>query len=199
MLEYNGIYYQTHPNVYKPAEDTFILLENLQIKRRDTVLEIGTGTGIIAIKASKKSRMVVATDINPYAIKCATKNIIINKSYNIELRQGNLFEPVEDEKFNLILFNAPYLPTTDDEKTNDDLNAAWDGGVDGRMLIDHFIDGLPLYSNPEGRVQIVQSSLSDVNMTLKKLEELNFQASVTARKKAFFEEIVVITGIFKQY
>jgi release factor glutamine methyltransferase len=199
MLEYEGIYYQTHHKVYKPAEDTFILLENLQVERRDKVLEIGTGTGIIAIKASKKSRMVVATDINPYAIKCATKNIISNKSYNIELRQGNLFEPVKGEKFNLILFNTPYLPTNDDEKTYDELNAAWDGGIDGRMLIDQFIDDLPLYFNPEGRVQMVQSSLSNVYMTLKKLEDLGFQVSVTARNKGFFEEIVVITGIFKEY
>ena len=199
MLEYDGIYYQNHPKVYKPAEDTFLLLENLEIERRDKVLEIGTGTGIIAIKASKKSRMVVATDINPHAIKCATKNIITNKSYNIELRQGNLFEPVKDEKFNLILFNTPYLPTSDDEKINDELNAAWDGGVDGRMLIDQFIDCLPLFINPEGKVQMVQSSLSDMNMTLKKMKDLGFQVSITARNKGFFEEIVVITGIFKEY
>jgi len=195
MLEYDEIHYYTHPNVYEPAEDTFILLENLRVERRDRVLEIGTGTGIIAIKASMKSLMVVATDINPFAIECSTKNIIANKSFNVELRQGDLFEPVKGEKFDLILFNTPYLPTDDDEKINDELNAAWDGGVDGRMLIDRFIEGLPHYFNQGGRVQMVQSSLSDMNMTLKKLEDLGFQVSITARKKGFFEEIVVITGI----
>jgi release factor glutamine methyltransferase len=196
MLEYEEIHYYNHPNVYKPADDTFLLLENLQVKMRDRVLEIGTGTGIIAIKASMKSRMVVATDINPYAIECATKNIIANKSFNIELRQGNLFEPVKGEKFDLILFNTPYLPTDDEEKINDELNAAWDGGVDGRLLIDQFIEGLPHYLKQGGRAQMVQSTLSDLNMTLKKLEEMGFQVSVTARKKGFFEEILVITGLF---
>jgi release factor glutamine methyltransferase len=198
MLEYDGIHYYNHPNVYEPAEDTFILLENLRVERSDRVLEIGTGTGIIATKASTNSRMVVATDINPYAIECATKNIIANKSFNIEIRKGNLFEPVKGEKFDLILFNTPYLPTDDKEKINDELNAAWDGGVDGRMLIDRFIEGLPHYFNQGGIVQMVQSSLSDVNMTLKKLENLGFKVSVTARKKVFFEEIAVITGIFNE-
>jgi release factor glutamine methyltransferase len=198
MLEYDGIHYYNHPNVYEPAEDTFILLENLRVERSDRVLEIGTGTGIIAIKASMNSRMVVATDINPYAIECATENIIANKSFNIEIRKGNLFEPVKGEKFDLILFNTPYLPTDDKEKINDELNAAWDGGVDGRMLIDRFIEGLPHYFNQGGIVQMVQSSLSDVNMTLKKLENLGFKVSVTARKKVFFEEIAVITGIFNE-
>jgi release factor glutamine methyltransferase len=198
MLEYHGIHYYNHPNVYEPAEDTFILLENLRVERSDRVLEIGTGTGIIAIKASMNSRMVVATDINPYAIECATENIIANKSFNIEIRKGNLFEPVKGEKFDLILFNTPYLPTDDEEKINDELNAAWDGGVDGRMLIDRFIEGLPNYFNQGGIVQMVQSSLSDVNMTLKKLENLGFKVSVTARKKVFFEEIAVITGIFNE-
>lgn len=198
MLEYDGIHYYNHPNVYEPAEDTFILLENLRVERCDRVLEIGTGTGIIAIKASMNSRMVVATDINPYAIECATENIIANKSFNIEIRKGNLFEPVKGEKFDLILFNTPYLPTDDKEKINDELNAAWDGGVDGRMLIDRFIEGLPHYFNQGGIVQMVQSSLSDVNMTLKKLENLGFKVSVTARKKVFFEEIAVITGIFNE-
>jgi release factor glutamine methyltransferase len=198
MLEYDGIHYYNHPNVYEPAEDTFILLENLRVERSDRVLEIGTGTGIIAIKASMNSRMVVATDINPYAIECATENIIANKSFNIEIRKGNLFEPVKGEKFDLILFNTPYLPTDDEEKINDELNAAWDGGVDGRMLIDRFIEGLPNYFNQGGIVQMVQSSLSDVNMTLKKLENLGFKVSVTARKKVFFEEIAVITGIFNE-
>jgi release factor glutamine methyltransferase len=198
MLEYDEIHYYNHPNVYEPADDSFLLLENLRVERRDRVLEIGTGTGIIAIKASVKARMVVATDINPYAIECATKNIILNKSFNIELRQGNLFEPVKGEKFDLILFNTPYLPTDDEEKINDELNAAWDGGVDGRMLIDRFIEGLPHYFNPGGRIQMVQSTLSDLNMTIKKFEDLGFRVSVTARKKGFFEEILVITGIFNK-
>lgn len=194
MLEYKGIYYETHPEVYEPAEDTFLFAENLQVERRDRVLDIGTGTGLLAIIASKKCSKVTATDINPHAIDCAVKNLITNKSYNVELKKGDLFEPVKNEKFDLILFNTPYLPTHKDERLGDELDAAWDGGIDGRYVIDRFLEGLEDHLNPGGRVQLVQSSLSDIDRTIKKLKGIGLDASVTAREKCFFEEVVVITG-----
>ncbi len=197
MLEYKGIYYETHPEVYEPAEDTFLFAENLQIEKRDRVLEIGTGTGILAIIASKKCSTVTATDVNPHAIDCAVKNLIANKSYNVELRKGDLFEPVQGEKFDLILFNTPYLPTNEDEIVENELDAAWDGGSDGRKVIDSFLAGLKDHLNPGGRVQLVQSSLSDIDRTIEKLDRIGLDASVTAREKCFFEEVVVITGIPK--
>jgi len=195
MFEYNDTYYYIHENVYEPAEDTFLLVDNLQVDRKDRVLEIGTGTGLVAVTAAKKSMKVVATDLNPHAIECASKNIITNRTYNVELRHGDLFETVEGEKFDLILFNTPYLPTGKEETVNEDLNAAWDGGEDGRDVIDRFLDGLLEHLNPEGRVQLVQSSLSDNDKTLKKLECMGFKADITAKEHFFFEEIVVITGI----
>lgn len=194
MLDYNGIHYQTHSKVYEPAEDTLLFAENLQVERKDEVLEIGTGTGLIAIIASKQCRTVTATDINPHAIDCAAKNVIANKSYNIKLRKGDLFEPVQEEKFDLILFNTPYLPTSEDERVDDELEAAWDGGLDGRKIIDRFIEGLKDHLNPEGRFQLVQSSLSDIDKTLEKLKDMGLEASISAREKCFFEEVVVITG-----
>ena len=197
MIEYKGIVIYTHPNVYEPAEDTFLLAENLDIQRRDEVLEIGTGTGLIAVTAAQKSKKVTATDINEDAVKCALKNTITNRTYNVELKQGNLFEPVKDEKFDLILFNTPYLPTEEDEKLDDELNAAFDGGLEGRETIDKFLNEVKGHLNEGGRVQLVQSSLSDNEKTIQKLEELGFEASITATEKCFFEEIVVITGKLK--
>ncbi len=194
MMEYEGLVIYTHPEVYEPAEDTFLLAENLDIQRKDEVLEIGTGTGLIALYTAQRTKNVVATDINEQAIKCALKNTISNKTYNVELRHGNLFEPVAGEKFDLILFNTPYLPTSEDEKLDDNLNAAFDGGMDGRDTIDQFINAVAEFLKEEGRVQLVQSSLSDNEKTLIKLKELGFDAEITAREKFFFEEIVVITG-----
>lgn len=197
MLEYKGIIIYKHPEVYEPAEDTFLFAENLNIQRRDDVLEIGTGTGLISIYTAQRTKRVVATDINKHAVKCALKNTITNKTYNIELRQGDLFEPVEGEKFDLILFNTPYLPTSEDEKLDEELNAAFDGGLEGRDTIDRFIEEVKEYLNDEGRVQLVQSSLADNEKTLSKLEELGFDTEITASEKCFFEEIVVITAKLK--
>ena len=194
MIEYEGITIYTNEEVYEPAEDTFLFAENLELNRRDEVLEIGTGTGLIAICASKNSRKVIATDINNAAIKCALKNVVTNHAYNVELREGNLFEPVQDEKFDIVLFNTPYLPTEEEEKLEGNINPAFDGGLDGRDTIDAFLDGVKDVLKKEGRVQMVQSSLADNDKTLQRLKDLGFQAETTASEKCFFEEIVVITG-----
>ena len=197
MIKYQGMEFQTCEKVYEPAEDTFLLADNLIVKQSDKVLEIGTGTGIISIIASKKTENVTAIDINKYAVECAQKNAKINQSH-IDVRLGDLFGPVENEKFDLILFNTPYLPTDEDEMVNDELEAAWDGGKDGRSVIDRFIKDLSTHLNPKGHVQLVQSSLSNVEETIGKLMEMDFKVTVTASERFFFEEVVVLTGLLSE-
>jgi release factor glutamine methyltransferase len=193
MIKYQGMEFQTCEKVYEPAEDTFLLAENLMVKKTDKVLEIGTGTGIIAIITSKITENVIAVDINKYAVECARNNSKLNQS-DIDIRLGDLFDPVEDEKFDLILFNTPYLPTSEDERVDDELEAAWDGGADGRLVINRFIEELSVHLNPMGRVQLVQSSLSNVEETIGRLMEKGFEVSITASERFFFEEVVVITA-----
>ena len=193
MLNYQGMEFIICENVYEPAEDTFLLADNLLVKKSDNVLEIGTGTGIIAIIASKKAKKVVTVDINRYAVECARKNTEINLAC-VDIRWGDLFDPVDDEKFDLILFNTPYLPIEDDELVDDELEAAWNGGKDGRFVINRFIEGLVEHLNPGGRVQLVQSSLSNVEETTGRLMELGFEVSITDSERFFFEEVVVLTA-----
>ncbi len=193
MLNYHGMEFQICENVYEPAEDTFLLANNLLVKKSDNVLEIGTGTGIIAIIASKKAKNVVAVDINKYAVECARKNSEINQAC-VDIRWGDLFDTVNDEKFDLILFNTPYLPIEDDELIDDEIEAAWNGGKDGRFVINRFIEGLLEHLSPGGRVQLVQSSLSNVEETTGNLMELGFDVAVTDSERFFFEEIVVLTA-----
>ena len=193
MLNYQGMEFLICENVYEPAEDTFLLADNLLVKKSDNVLEIGTGTGIIAIIASKKAKRVVTVDINRYAVECARKNTEINLAC-VDIRWGDLFDPVDDEKFDLILFNTPYLPIEDDELVDDELEAAWNGGKDGRFVINRFIEGLVEHLNPGGRVQLVQSSLSNVEETTGRLMELGFEVSITDSERFFFEEVVVLTA-----
>ena len=122
--------------VYIPAEDTFLLADNLEIEKNDTVLEIGTGTGTVAMYASKLTdNQITVTDINLDALSLAEENFKINNIDNIETVFGNLFEPLENRKFDVILFNTPYLPTEENDIIDDDLNYAFDGGADGRKEI----------------------------------------------------------------
>lgn len=197
MPDYHNIKFETCSQVYAPAEDTFLLADSLLVKEGDDVLEIGTGTGLISLVASKNASKVVGTDINPHAIECARANMELNGVKNMEIRKGDLFQPVFEEKFDIILFNTPYLPTAEDEIIGDELDAAWDGGADGRQVIDLFLNEVKNHLKDKGIVQLVQSSLSDNDKTCQKLEEIGFEVEITARERFFFEEIVVISGFLK--
>ena len=185
---------ETDDLVYIPSDDTFLLAENLEIKEGQSVLEIGTGSGLVSMYASLLTDDVTATDINYNALELAEKNFKLNNINTIKLEFGDLFEPVKDKKFDVILFNTPYLPTDSDDIINDDLNYAFDGGLDGRKVIDRFINDVSNHLNDKGIVQIIQSSLSDNDRTLHMFDRNGFIAEIAASEKFFFEEIVLINA-----
>ena len=185
---------ETDDLVYIPSDDTFLLAENLEIKEGQSVLEIGTGSGLVSMYASLLSDDVTATDINYNALELAEKNFKLNNINTIKLEFGDLFEPVKDKKFDVILFNTPYLPTDSDDIINDDLNYAFDGGLDGRKVIDRFINQVSNHLNDKGIVQIIQSSLSDNDRTLNMFDRNGFVAEIAESEKFFFEEIVLINA-----
>ena len=180
-------------NVYIPAEDSFLLAQNLSIKEGDLVLDMGTGCGLLAVLAAEKARKVVAVDANPHAQRCAVHNASLNGvAGKIEVRHGSLFETVKaDERFDVILFNAPYLPSEKWEE-HDLASSAWAGGESGRRVIDRFIVEAPKHLIADGRILLVQSTLSDVKQSLWMFAEEGFDAKVVAENKVSFETIVVI-------
>ncbi|HIP89250.1 MAG TPA: protoporphyrinogen oxidase, partial [Thermococcus paralvinellae] len=72
------------------------------------------------------------------------------------------------------------------------------GGKSGREVIDRFIDQVKNYLTPKGIVQVVQSSITGIERTMEKFTRLGFKVEVTARKRYFFEEIVVITAMLNE-
>lgn len=184
----------TDDNVYVPAEDSYLLADNLEIKEGQSVLEIGTGSGIVAMYASRLTDRITVTDINSDACLLAERNFKDNNIEDIEILFGNLFEPVENRKFDVILFNTPYLPTEDDEVIDDTINYAFDGGLNGRKVIDIFLDEVGNHLNDGGIVQMIQSSLSGTQETLDKLDELGFIAEIKASEHFFFEDITLINA-----
>lgn len=185
-------------NVYEPAEDTYLLAESLVVNQDDVVLDVGTGCGILGVLAAKKAKKVVAVDINPHAIRCTQMNAERNGvADKMDTRLGNLFEPVmDDEKFNMIIFNSPYLPSKKSEQKAW-IDRAWAGGSSGREIINQFISQAPQYMVEKGRILMVQSTLSNVRETVRKLEEEGLVATVVAEKKVAFETIVVIRGEYR--
>ncbi|KXA91337.1 hypothetical protein AKJ57_01630 [candidate division MSBL1 archaeon SCGC-AAA259A05] len=172
--------------VYKPAEDTFLLADNLEVKKGESVLEIGTGCGLLSILAAKEGARVTATDISPKAIKCAEENSEkLEVRAKIKFRKGDLFDPVERKNFDLIVFNPPYLPVPDAESPKTALERSWNGGKDGRKVIDRFLDQVEGHLNRGGRFSFIQSSLSGVGKTLKSLEGKKFRVNMRTEKLSF--------------
>jgi release factor glutamine methyltransferase len=185
--------FQVDEHVYEPAEDTFLIAEHLKVEEDDVVLDVGTGCGILAVLAAEKAKHVVAVDVNPYAIECASKNAEVNGvEGTIEFRCRDLFQAIKpNKKFSLILLNAPYLPSEPGEE-NCWLGKAWAGGPDGRTVIDRFVVDVPNFLANVGRIKLVQSSLSNVNRTLDAFSEVGLEARVVAQVKVPYESIVLI-------
>jgi release factor glutamine methyltransferase len=193
FIEYQGLRIKLHPQVYEPAEDTFLLAENLAVKDGDLALDVGTGTGIIALLMARKARWVLGVDINPIAVELARENARINGITNVEFRLSDLFENVSG-KFDVITFNAPYLPG----KPEEPIDLALVGGENGREVLDRFIDEVSNYIKPGGVVQIVQSSITGIEETLKRLKKAGLGAKVVAKRHIFFEDIVLINAYARE-
>ncbi|WP_148882854.1 HemK2/MTQ2 family protein methyltransferase [Thermococcus aciditolerans] len=189
MPTYYGIELKLHPQVYEPAEDTFLLAENLAVREGERALDVGTGTGLIALLMARKARSVLGVDINPLAVELARENAALNGIKNVEFRLSDLFENVEG-RFDVVTFNAPYLPGEPEEP----IDLALVGGEGGREVLDRFIQEVRDYLKPGGTVQIVQSSITGVEETLRRLEKAGLRGKIAARVHVFFEDIVLINA-----
>jgi release factor glutamine methyltransferase len=187
---YSGLKIKLCEGVYAPAEDSFLLAENLVVESGERVLDMGTGTGLLGLLAAKSANYVIGVDLNQLAIECARVNAKINNIRKFTTRTSDLFSHVP-ESFDLIIFNPPYLPTEDWEP-KDEETISWAGGRSGREVIDRFLKKAKDHLVRSGRVLMVGSSLSDYEKTLRILEGQGFEISLLASKKLDFEELVVI-------
>ncbi|WP_297073433.1 HemK2/MTQ2 family protein methyltransferase [Thermococcus sp.] len=187
MPTYYGLQILLDENVYEPAEDTFLLAETVEVRPGERALDVGTGTGLIALLMAKKASYVLGVDINPKAVELARKNARLNGIKNVEFKLSDLFENVSG-KFDVITFNAPYLPGRPEEP----IDIALVGGETGRDVIDRFIVEVPDYLSAKGRVYLVQSSITGIEETLRRFEDSGLSAGVVAKRHVFFEDIVVV-------
>lgn len=94
------------PGIQAPS----VMLAKIAVRRRArTALDLGTGCGIQALLAAKHCERVLATDVNQRALEFAEFNAHLNGVRGIEVRQGDGFDAVEDERFDLIVSNPPYV------------------------------------------------------------------------------------------
>lgn len=185
-------------NVYEPAEDSFLFAERLQVKAGIRVLDMGTGTGILGILAAKQASEVLSVDLNPYAVRCSKRNAQLNGTFkNMRFLQGDLCTSLaKTAKFDLILFNAPYLPSEPGEEASW-LGRSWAGGPSGRQVIDRFISQVTSHLEQSGEVLLMQSNFANIEETKLKFEALGMRVKVvTQLALPFFETVALIRATF---
>ncbi|RLG27053.1 modification methylase HemK [Methanosarcinales archaeon] len=188
-ITHNGVSVNFTPQTYAPAEDTYLLLNaSLDVvKENDSVLEIGSGCGIISkIIKEKKQVRIIASEINPHAAKCTRSN-------RVETIRTDLLKGIKTT-FDVIIFNPPYLPTSKNEKIPGWLNYAFDGGKNGRETINQFLEEAWTHLKVDGRVLTIISSLTDIDQVKKKMDEIGYTTSELESEKYFFEKLIVLKG-----
>ncbi len=197
-LRHAGLVLSIRDNVYPPAEDSFMLADAASGLSGKRVLEIGCGSGIASLAFARNGCEVLGVDINPVAVKCAQVNAKKNKISGAAFVQGDLFSSIPSNShssFDVILFNPPYLPTSEEEKLKGDINHAYDGGKDGREVLERFLAEFDRFLAPGGVLFIIQSSLNDLDKTQQYLESKGFKVEIVKEEKFFFERLMLIRAI----
>lgn len=150
------------------------------------VLDLGTGSGVCALAAARHARHVTAVDISRAAVRCARINAIANQlEHRIEIRHGDLFEPVRGDRFDLVLFNPPFLLGT----PKDERDATWRSSD----VAARFARGLDARLTPDGLALLLLSSFGNACETfIDELRANGFLLDVFARRRYVNETLTVL-------
>jgi release factor glutamine methyltransferase len=173
----------TVPGVFRPISDSLMLAGAVRRWARPGLrtLDLFTGSGVIAVSAAQAGADAWAVDVSRRAVGCARVNGFINGSPITALR-GDMFEPVEGARFDLISANPPYVPGVDPSEARGGARA-WEGGPDGRELLDRFLAEAPRHLAPGGRLAVVHSSICGIEETVARLGDAGLQARVAEERE----------------
>jgi len=189
-------------SVYDPSDDSYMVLEYLNehesMVRGSRVLEVGSGSGIIAIHAaSLGAELVVAVDISEAACEFTAHNserLLGDLSSRIAvIRADGAGALRAGASFDLIIINPPYLPSG--ESTGDrDLDLSLYGGPTGSEAALSILDSVSERLSGRYILLLVFSSLSDAESVFLKMRSMGMSFSVAKERSFFFEKIFLIEG-----
>jgi HemK-related putative methylase len=160
------------------------LTSNL-IARDAEVLDMGTGSGVCAIAAAQFSRRVVAVDIDKAAVRCAYVNVLLNRMDDrIEVLQGDLFAPLKGRRFDVVLFNPPFLRAV----PRNDADRAWRS----TDVAERFAAELKGYLRPSGYALVLLSTYGHPTAFLHAFRRQAFGMTVVSERSFINEKLVIL-------
>ncbi|WEH38180.1 methyltransferase [Streptomyces sp. NBC_01218] len=175
----------TLPGVYAPQHDTRLLMRALEreiLAPGAQVLDLGTGSGALAIRAAQLGGSVTALDLARRAVLTARINALLHR-HRIDVRRSDLTAAVRGRAYDLLLCNPPYVPSPAPGLPGRGRARAWDAGLDGRIVLDRVCDGAREVLRPGGALLMVHSALCDPELTLARLEAAGLPAVVCERAR----------------
>jgi release factor glutamine methyltransferase len=157
------------PGIYPPQHDTALLISALRASglapgRR--VLDICTGTGAVAVAAAALgAAAVTAVDLSRRSILNVRANSVLQGA-RVIVRRGDLFAPLGSDTFDLVVCNPPYVPAASATLSRHTRRRSWDGGLDGRLLVDRICAGVSDVLRPGGRLLMTHTAVIDTDQTL---------------------------------
>lgn len=170
------------PGVYPAQGDTALLIEALRRERPQPgsrLLDLGTGSGAVALAGAELGATVTAVDLSRLALATAWANARL-RHLRLTVRHGDLTSPVARRRFEFIVSNPPYVPSARDRPPRHGSARAWDAGPTGRLLLDRICRQAPLLLTAGGVLLMVQSSLADQAATVHALRKSGLRAGVVA-------------------
>ena len=192
-MELGDIEFVVDQNVYPPSEDTYLLLDALEVREGDSFMEVGCGAGLITVAAARICDRVFATDISFEAVRNTTQNLRRNLlNHKCSVTQTDLLAPFGPiARFSVIAFNPPYLPK--DEITTE-MDSAFIGGEVGVETTVRFIHEGSRLLELGGRMYVVASSLADLQRVEEEMNSYSLEVREVASSRFFFEKLQILEG-----
>ena len=168
---------------YPPSEDTFFIANNIENEKGEYALDIGSGSGYLTQLLSDNFLFVVGTDINCNVLQHQTSY----KTNNLICCNGSDALKI---KFDFIICNLPYLAT------DEIMDIATDGGAEGFEIPKKIFDSAISNLATNGKFVFVTSSLSNYQKLIEYAEKLGLKTRIVAKKKLFFEELILIDAVW---